>query len=94
MSTTDKPWIVQRQHGDPLYFKTLSEARKRVEKDLRDLLDQFTRLQAKDAMTDIQVALNQVAVDIGLSGGSMDVSVDPYTNTRYRVTVTKRASNW
>lgn len=90
----EKPWLVQRQYGDPLYFKTHGEALKRVQKDLRTLLDQFTRLKAHDAMASLQAGLDSLGESLPITGGSVDVLVDPYSNTRYRATLTKRAADW
>lgn len=88
----DKTWIVQRQYGDPLYFKTHGEALRRVQKDLRTLLDQFTRLNAVDAMASLQAGLDSLGESLPITGGSVDVLVDPYSNTRYRATLTKRST--
>ena len=86
----EKPWMVVRRHGEPVYFKTIGEARKRVLTDLEHLLDQFKRLNARDAIEHLIDAIELVNKQFGLSGGRLDVLVDPHTNTWYRVEVVDR----
>ena len=77
------------QHpSDRQYFRSHTEAIKKLREEVFALGDQFKTL-------DSRIAANCDAIVTALgrfssSGGSLDMEVDPHTSTRYRVELVRR----
>lgn len=85
----DRPYMVLRPHGEPIYKPSFKSAKDVVYKHLNDFKDTFLYLQATDAVAAI-LDLEDVVGRITEDGGRVSGIIDPMSGMKYTAEIVKR----
>lgn len=82
------PYMAVKPYGKPQYFQTHTEAVRKLREEVFALADQFGPLDSEivEKCADITLAIGKLPG----AGGRVDMLVDPYTQTWYRVELVRR----
>lgn len=85
------PYMSVKRYGEPEYFRSLEECKKRLVGELMDDRWVFAqRLEADDAAEAIDELISAVQ-EVGVDGGTVSGVLDPYSGIKYHVQILLRS---